>query len=225
MRNVLLSGTILALLSSGAFAADMYAAPEAAPGWSGVYLGGTGGWVMGDKIDLSAYGESLTHDIDGFVAGGFIGYNYQAAPVLIIGGELTGLGSWVDGNKDIYGINTETHLDAIALAELRAGLTFDRALLFVSGGYAGAQLNGQASYEGNTLFDESDWVNGWTIGGGIDFKVTDNVFVGVKYNHIELSDGKLVGDFGHQNEGGGNDITVKADAAVDQILGRVGFAF
>jgi outer membrane immunogenic protein len=220
MRKLLLASSFFALLSGPAFAADMYTPEAPAFTWNGFYFGGTGGWAFGDTIDFSAEGEHINHDIDGFVAGAFAGYNMQIASSVVLGAEVNGLWSDINGSKDFMGINTDSNIEELVLAKLRAGVTFDRALVYVTGGYAGGNIHGKASYENVDIFDATDWGNGFVVGGGVDIKLTDNMFVGVEFDHIELSNATLSDTLEHEYK-----LNVNADATVNQILGRIGFTF
>lgn len=236
MRRVLLGATFLALLSGASYAADMYAAPEAPPefswNWTGLYVGGTGGYAFGDKGEFSLHDHPdyvVEHDLDGWVAGGFIGGNYQIGPMFVIGAELTGLWANIEGSQALdEHFDTHSSVDALVLGEGRIGIAWERALLYLTGGYAGGDVNGDVTYKqgvgnsfGNktTIWEANEWGHGYTIGGGVDIKLTENWFVGVKYNHIELDDVKLSDNIEDWS------VDVDSNIQIDQVVGRVGFTF
>src|SRR5215472_13057970 len=85
------------ITSSGAFAADMLVrkAPPAPPpvivplyNWTGFYIGGNlgGAWTSGTLTD-NFTGARFTGNHSGFIGGGQIGYNWQVAPLFVLGVE------------------------------------------------------------------------------------------------------------------------------------------
>jgi outer membrane immunogenic protein len=235
MRKLVLSSTALVALSGSAFAADYYQPPVAEQPdwtWTGLYVGGTGGYAFGDKGVFSLADDpdyKVTHDLSGPTVGGMIGGNYQLGSVFVLGAEFDGFWTDIEGNQTIDGhIDTHSQIDAMVLAKGRAGIAWERALLYVTGGYAGADLNADATYKnglgqslGNKvkIFDANTWANGWVLGGGADIKLTDNWFAGVEYDHIEFKDVKLSDNIENWN------VDVKSNIQIDQIVGRVGFHF
>ena len=109
-------------------------------------------------------------DFDGTLFGGFAGYNYQFDGGFVLGGEVAGS----TGELEYDGVGTlePTYFDLKA----RAGYGIDRALVYVSGGYTFAS------------FDGRDEGGGFNVGAGVDFLVTDNVFVGAEYIYRDLED-------------------------------------
>ncbi|MCB1330563.1 MAG: porin family protein [Maritimibacter sp.] len=175
--KTLMTTTLAAVLAIGgtaAFAgnvvpapADPYvAAPVAAPvtvnDWTGPYFGALGGWSMGDRTGVDDY--------DGLLYGGFAGYNYQFDNSVVIGAEVaatTGEQEWgLGGTRDA------TYIDLKA----RLGYGMDRALVYASGGYSFANYSG------------GDEGAGFNVGAGVDFLVTDNIFVGAEYIYRDIED-------------------------------------
>ncbi len=159
-----IGASALALVGSAgiALAADLpnYQAPppsqvyNPAPAfdWTGPYLGLTGG-----------YGWGTT---DGWLGGGFAGYNFQINPNWVVGleGDITGTNkasnSW-DGS--IRG---------------RLGYAYDRYLLYGTGGLAFGDIKGPAG--------ASSTKTGWTLGAGIEAALTSNVTGRLEYRHSDL---------------------------------------
>ena len=159
MHRFLISAAAIALLSSTAIAADLpiYEPPpvvETAPvamNWSGFYIGAHGGWGWDEDDD------------DGFIVGGQIGANWQM-DIFVLG--IEGDGSYFDDDDG----------EGLASARLRAGLAFDRFLIYGTGG-------------AGFIFEEDDEEVGWTAGGGGEFLLTDNVTLGAEYLHYDFDDG------------------------------------
>jgi outer membrane immunogenic protein len=157
MLRLAVSASALALLAGVATAADLPPpmAPPPAPmlspmpiafNWSGFYIGGHGGWGFGSGV----------FD-DGFQIGGQVGVNWQWNS-FVLGAE--GDGSFVDWGG----------ADAVGTIRLRGGLTFDRFLVYATGGAA--------------FQDFSDV--GWVAGGGGEYALTDAISVGVEYLHYDF---------------------------------------
>jgi outer membrane immunogenic protein len=77
----------------------------------------------------------------------------------------------------------------LATVRARAGFAVDRALLFVTGGYAGAEMN--ASYAG--IGSQSDWRSGGVIGGGLEYAFTDNISAKAEYLYAPFYDKSYFG--------------------------------
>lgn len=127
-------------------AAPMYSPMPIAYNWSGFYIGGHGGWGFADGT-LS----------DGFQIGGQVGVNAQWDS-FVVGAE--GDGSFVDWGGT----------DAVGTARVRAGLTFDRFLVYATGGAAFQDFNDV----------------GWVAGGGVEYAFTDALSAGVEYLHYDF---------------------------------------
>ena len=68
--------------------------------------------------------------------------------------------------------------------------------------------------QGLGLFNWDDTTSGWTIGGGVEMMVTDNVSAGVSYNYIDL-DGKVGGDSSFI---GGLPVTAGSDMSMEMSV-------
>jgi outer membrane immunogenic protein len=105
MKMVVLAGSILALASGAASAADLPMkapppVPVVAPGWTGFYLGLNAGGSIG--VDSTSQAATFTSTAlgtngllnsssrlspTGWLAGGQIGYNWQVSPLWVLGLE------------------------------------------------------------------------------------------------------------------------------------------
>ncbi len=140
--------------------------------WDGFYAGAAVGWATGDMV----FPTPATVPSDGFGYGGFLGYNYVMDGGFMIGGEVAGSIFNFDatgGPEEVDG----TMFDV----KLRAGFEMDRALVYASGGYSmltGDFNPGPIAIEGS----------GWNAGAGVDYLVTDSVFVGAEYVYRDIND-------------------------------------
>lgn len=148
---------------------DVIAEPTAS--WSGLYAGLTAGYGWGE------FGSTAgTIDADGFNGGIFAGYNYQTGNI-VIGGEGDIGYSWADGAA---GANIAEQGWNGAL-RARLGYALDPVLLYAAGGVAftEAELSDGAVTDSNTHI-------GWTIGGGVEALVTENIISRVEYRYTDF---------------------------------------
>ena len=165
-RFLLLSGVsyaFAAALLGSANAADMsmpfkapsYTAPPS--NWSGFYIGinGGAGWgTAASSIDLGALAAGLgaggvtgtipvgSHEINGFLGGGQIGYNWQSGNIVF---GVEGDGDWADieGTApciEILACSAKINWTADATARLGV-LPMSNVLVYVKGGVAWAGLD------------------------------------------------------------------------------------
>jgi outer membrane immunogenic protein len=179
-------------LASAACAADAVTAVPAAPvaveaapvfTWSGPYLGLHGGYGWGNG---SASGPAISgsDDFDGGRIGGFAGYNWQFSNGFVVGVEGDVNYDW---NQNSYtgGFDMDTGFSGSVRG--RVGYAVDRALIFAAGGWTATNV----SLDGPV--NDDDTLNGWTIGAGIDYAFTDNVFGRLEYRFNDYGSGSLVG--------------------------------
>ncbi|MFS8145683.1 outer membrane protein [Rhizobium sp. BR 249] len=182
--------TLVALVASTAFAADAVqdvpAAPVAAAPvftWSGPYFGIDGGaaWLNGD---FSAGGVSDSQDFNGGVFGGFAGYNFQFDSIVVgIEGNLEY--NW--NEEEVLGGDAGT--DWAGAVRGRVGYAFDRALLYGAAGWA--TTRGYVDLPG--LDKETETFNGYTVGAGVDFAITNNIFARGEYRFNDFGEKDVLG--------------------------------
>ena len=153
--------------------------------WTGFYVGGNLGWGWRDSNNdpVILTGPGVPGGLEGgtllfgnsndatFTGGGQIGYNYQ-------------IGSWVIGAEaDIQGIDNDNNANVVFIpgpgfaggdfvagefengadwwgsVRLRAGVAFDRVLVYATGGLAYTEDN-----------------TGWAVGGGVEWALPVNWF-------------------------------------------------
>ncbi len=217
MKRLLATTAVLVSTATVAFAGNVMPAPiEPAPvvpvvpvvpvamtDWSGFYLGAAGGWTDGEFTPLEQATEP-NFEFDGFTYGGFVGYNYQFDSGLVLGGEL----AYSMGEMETNVIRESATFDIAMLdAKARIGFAADRALVYGFGGYTMVKAdefsdNANAEYEGD----------GYVFGGGVDFLVTDNIFVGAEYAYRDIEDSE-------------NDDNPTWEGNASTISARVGFKF
>jgi len=155
MKKILLGtvGLVALGFAAPASAADLAARPytKAPPpmvaalyDWSGFYIGANGGWGSSRNCwDLLPPFAVVTttegcHDATGGVAGGQIGYRWQASSWVF---GLEAQGDWADlrgsnASQFFAGQTNRTKVDAFGLFTGQIGYAWNNALLYVKGGAA-----------------------------------------------------------------------------------------
>jgi outer membrane immunogenic protein len=144
----------------------------------------------------------------GFVGGGQLGYNWQIGSNFLLGFEgdaswtrvrASGTFSPVDpsGLVTLSGTYT-TEIDWTASLRARAGVTWDRLLVYATGGAALANWKAGSTFtlvnptpgifapipaSGTTAASSTFTDLGWTIGGGFEWAFADNWSVAGEYRH------------------------------------------
>ncbi|MGV0911785.1 outer membrane protein [Martelella sp. FOR1707] len=223
MKKILLASAALVAMSAAAEAADVvmtpaaepYVAPQVIPqsfSWTGFYLGGTGGYDWA-TANLHYNGAQIgSDDFDGGKLGGFAGYNYQFDNNVVVGveGELD-----YNWNEQDYNVgapfSVKAGSDWEGSVRARLGYAFDKALIYATGGWAIA--NGYI--DGNGL-DQDQAFNGWTVGAGLDYALSNNVFAGLEYRYT---------DFGKKDFDGALTGFEAKDYTSNRVMARVGYKF
>lgn len=208
LRNVLLGTAAAALFASAAVAADLpayepapaVAAPVPSFTWSGLYLGAQAGYGWGNT-DVRGL------DPKGLIVGGFAGYNVQ-----------------LDGSPVVFGVETDFNFadvdDRVAGGKFksdwtgatrgRVGYAFERFLVYGAAGvaYADSEVKAFGSKDSKTVY-------GYTVGGGAEYAVTDNVALRGEYRYT---------DFGKERYSVAG-TSGKIDYDEHRVMGGVSFKF
>ncbi|MFC3640214.1 outer membrane beta-barrel protein, partial [Camelimonas fluminis] len=214
MKKILLAGVAAAtmLAAGSAFAADLPSrkyAPVApvviAPvfTWTGFYVGVNAGYAWNTNDDKNNYGYGFTpyyygsnsNNDGGFAGGGQIGYNYQIGQ-FVIGAEADIQYADLKQKNNGFGYASNRNgIEWYGTVRARAGFAFDRALIYVTGGFAygGGDSNNNYAfgypgyyYGGNN----SDTKVGWVLGGGLEYAFTDNLTARVEGMYVSLEKDK-----------------------------------
>ncbi|MCA1299904.1 outer membrane protein [Stappia indica] len=180
MRAFLASTALaVALFSAPAVAADLsqqsFSAPANQYDWTGVYAGAHAGygWLNGKDN----FGGSSS--FDGFIGGLYLGYNHMFDQFMI--------GAEIDGSlMDIGGTSSPGNkfdMNWGATARLRAGLAYDRFLVYATGGLSVADLETKNTVRGTK---SSNTHTGWVLGAGIEAFVTEAVSARLEYLHHDF---------------------------------------
>jgi outer membrane immunogenic protein len=144
----------------------------------------------------------------GFLGGGQAGYNWQTG-AFVLGAETDFDGSTLDRNinfqsnpftgpgiftGDTLNVNAKANLSWLGTTRARIGYVVtpdNRLMIFATGGvaYGGGSSNFSVFDSRNGLFfagnPSSDRV-GWTVGGGVEYAVTNNITIKAEYLYADL---------------------------------------
>ncbi|MGO3927209.1 outer membrane beta-barrel protein [Rhodopseudomonas pseudopalustris] len=151
-------------------------APVPAANWAGFYLGGNFGGATGrDRTTATVGGatDSFTLSPDGFIGGGQIGYNWQAAN-WVFGLETDFQGSTQRDNRTaVLGptVFYDAKLPWFGTVRGRVGYSVGSTLFYGTGGYAyGSVKTNIVTANSNETFSKTK--SGWTVGAGMEAPFT-----------------------------------------------------
>jgi outer membrane immunogenic protein len=157
--------------------------------WSGFYIGANGGYAFGTTDWTIGPATTGSFDMNGFLAGGTIGYNYQLGSFVL---GVEGDGDWTDikGSTSAGAcaapLSCQTSQDWLVTLRARGGYAFNRFLIYVTGG--GAYADESASV---AAASGSSWKLGWTAGGGLEYAFLPNWSGKVEYLYVDLPNGSF----------------------------------
>lgn len=214
MNRLLVTGMAMVLASASASAADMAAqapitkaAAAVAYDWTGIYAGGYWGTSLGQSSATTPGGFADAADISkaGWTAGGTLGANWQASRNWLVGleGDLGYLANdrrfdqWNDTPVTV-GVKTGGY----ATARARFGYVTGPSLLYLTGGAAFVQVEDtfggcKNGFCGGAVISPVAVTNtkiGWTAGGGIESKISQNWSRKTEYLYIDAGTTNFVGN-------------------------------
>jgi outer membrane immunogenic protein len=192
-------------------AADMpmKAAPpvpySAAYNWTGVYAGGQvgWGWATSQATQLAATPSFTAGTVSnptnfaGLLGGFYGGYNYQFNQFLVgIDGDysfsdLTGTSQDLANTGNGHVANHSDAIKWIATATGRLGYANNNWLLFVKGGGAWAEFDGNsvnltAAGALSATSSNSTTREGWIVGGGVEYGFASHWSAKLEYDYIKF---------------------------------------
>ena len=155
---------------------------SAAEPFNGPYVGAEAGWQQ-DKLRAtlrSTEGTTTASDkADGFAYGGQIGYDFKLADKFVLGAEAFATG---DSGKIRFDELTADGGRALGLAARAGVLAGPRTLIYAKGGWE----NGRFTFD-DGVDRASANRDGWTLGGGVEQMLTENVSARVEYRHTKFN--------------------------------------
>lgn len=192
-----------------------YKAPAPPPvfSWTGCYIGGNGGWIGNDSSATTSIGSpgfpalaiansTYTYNLKDSGAIGGVQYGCQQQfGQWVVGMDsdfdftslkesfsvshpaLPGVGAYTESLTQDLSWNSNTRL--------RLGYSWDRWMVFAAGGLATGRVKSTYFMEptgAGFTYAGSDSKNtyGWTVGGGIEYAMTDNWFLRGEYLFVDL---------------------------------------
>lgn len=217
MRKILLAGASLMALAvaTPAIAADLRPMATKAPpmvayapfSWTGFYVGFNAGYGFGGDNEVETRGiddddddfRSRFGDLEreGFIGGLQLGYNWQVNNI-VFGLETDIQYTDLEDERtqfrggDQFRSSYSQHLEFLGTFRGRLGLAFDRTLLYITGGLAYGGVDNEVDFRsgGITAFRgrEDDIRVGYTIGGGLEYAVTNNISLKAEYLYYDLGE-------------------------------------
>ena len=222
-----ISAVAISISVSGLHAADMPMKSPPAPmapswTWTGFYVGGNLGYSWGKTQSVSTLTDfdfftTIQHSdaqrLSGVVDGGQAGYNWQMPNRWLIGLEADWQGTSEHGSQhysDLHSLfvgfgtattDFSTRILWLGTVRGRIGYTFDRVLVYATGGYAygDVKLSGTVNDAGSSViggqlgpfssatgFGGSHGNSGWTAGGGIVGILAPQWTWKVEYLYVDL---------------------------------------
>lgn len=173
-------------------------------------------WLFGNDEDDEEVGFVIFDDVE------------QGDPDLLSDPDGSG---FISSNGD--------SLDWLGLATLRGGVVLgarNQALAYVKGGLAisegGGGLSGDCEInegQGPDLEfcrvigdddDDDDWNIGWTLGGGLEYKLTQNFSIGAEYLYVDLNNdggGSALIEYQDNDNGEVRELEVSSDDDGDNL--------
>lgn len=183
-RQLLLSASVAALM----MVSPAEAQQTAASAWEGAYIGVHGGYGGGDTDSHSSspFASLGSYTTEGGFGGVQAGYNWELAGFLV---GLEGDVSFGDIEGDsIFGEKKpSSELDWMATARARIGVLITPSILaYATGGVAWGEWDDKL--EPALRIGGTDVSVGWTIGGGVESKLTDTITIKLEYLYIDFGD-------------------------------------
>ena len=231
--KLLLLGTVFSLgATSLSLAADLpRKAPAAAPvypppvaTWAGCYLGGAVGVVnnrVSGNVDFEGFSTGASGNKTGGIYGGYLGCNLQSNNFVYgIEGDFSGIGG-SGVSQGVLGIVSGAVVtskpDWLSTIRGRAGLAFNNAMVYLTGGVAFADVKNSFFVPGFPGVSTSNTRVGWTVGAGAEYMFTPN-WIG----RLEF----LYADLGSHGESYPASFSVATSSLSHELMiGRVGLAY
>jgi len=237
-QKLLLSTAMMFVAVATASAADLKPYTKAPPppppvfSWNGFYIGVSAGgkWANIDQdISSGATAFSFTgNNSSSWLAGGQLGYNWQAPGsswVFGIEGDVhaqdfdrtrvvgVAIGPFIPG--DSFRVESDWQ----ASIRGRIGYSWDRLLIYATGGVAFAQRKVTVNLVGLATATNDDTLTGGTVGGGLEYAIWNNVSIGVEGRWSFYGDQTITGTIG------GIPVTDKISLDTAEVLGKLNFRF
>ena len=215
MKRFLLAATALTAMTAVASAADLprrYAAPAPAPvayvppafTWTGFYVGANAGGAVSSDIKTrttTAFGNSSDSvGAGGFLVGGTVGYNYQFHPNFVVGveGDIGYADIQARSTSSAPGLSTTAKAGVdgyLGTIRGRVGYAMGQWLFYGTGGWAFAEGRGTTTTTSPfavTSTSVSQDLQGYVVGGGVEYAVNQALSVKAEYLYIDFDKKRVI---------------------------------
>ena len=169
--------------------------------WAGLYVGGQLGGSWTNEVWTNTARTALFGDLTpgqgfgqrgaGVFGGAQLGYNWQASNYVFgLEGTVSGMDNHGSLLNTTFGLARDDQFswrtNLMATVTARAGIALNNNLLYLKGGYAGvnshlAVVDVVPPFVGSG--SNTKWHNGWTVGAGWEYGLTQNWIVGLEYDY------------------------------------------
>jgi outer membrane immunogenic protein len=194
--------------------------------WSGIYLGGQLGYSWGSdraseftSAGRAPLGRSFDYSPSSFIGGARLGFNYQFGAIVVgVEGDIEGVNAHA-GQGDLGGV-VRVRQDWQGSVRARLGYSLDRILVYATAGAAFTKLEYSYVTPLGGLSEISNTSRtGWTVGGGVDYALTDNVILGLDYRYTDY------GTFDHVGQSAYLGRTVEHEPSAHAVRASLAYKF
>ncbi len=146
--------------------------------WTGFFVHPLIGY---QTAQFSGDGGRFLKNANGFTLGGEGGYNFQFGSFVV--GPVADLSySFMQASANSWLANvSKADIDWVGSARAQVGYTFDRFMIYGTGGVAFADAKVDGPFASNSRTE-----TGWTAGGGVQYLWSDSAILHLEYRRIEL---------------------------------------
>lgn len=210
--------------------------------WTGPYVGvhAGGAWGNVDITDVYEFPIDPTVKSNlrntGGIGGVQVGYNIQRGKFIYgIEGDLGYLGLSESKTTTLqHNLNATYELSGGLYGDLagRLGYTANNTLFYLKGGAAFLDMGYDSHYRGSSGggtqrydFNHSETMWGWTLGAGIEHKLSSSLSLKAEYQHFDFGSTSFEHVNARPNNGGWTQLTTNADVAVTVDAVTVGLNY
>jgi outer membrane immunogenic protein len=212
--------------------------------WSGPYIGA----IIGYGHNASTYNE--TNGPDGFLSLYFnqphehlatqdavfglkAGYDWQFADNFIGGitadytlSNMSGTTCLLNCSSSLFSSKVSNKIDGLATVRARTGYLYNTNLYYVSGGAAFARslgIFGDHILGGVIDFTAQKHIEGYALGAGAEYKLSNNISIGAEYLHIGFD--RKVYQFSHSYPENTNYYFMSVDSKLNLIRASLNYRY
>jgi outer membrane immunogenic protein len=181
------------LLAADLGVAPIYRPPAPVANWTGSYIGISGGGAWGNTVvrnDFTGTDQTPRFDLQGGIIGVTSGYNIQNGNVVYGYESDTSITSKRGSAFNLppnAAFNNEVKEPWLSTYRGRFGYTQNNWLLYATAGAALAGVDNSLLGPAGQI-SERHWHWGWTVGGGVEMRLTQDWTAKVEYLYVGLQE-------------------------------------